>query len=145
MLALDGDSQGRGPVAILDRLPNSFDEVHVFVDEDALGLEESSLDLLQTWVSQMGFDAASLSIARLACWIDDLPTDAATQVEFAEQAFMDSRIARRVDRFLKHRKGGVVVAEQHLVALARLVVFYARSSVWRIPLRLRGCFLSERC
>ena len=123
-LALDGDTAGQGPIAVLNRLPDSFDQFGVFVDERHLGLPVSDLAGLEFVVRCLGFESAALVVAKLGIWIDDLSFDKAAQLEFASQVFSD-RAAAKIAEFLDPHDRAVVLAEQHLIALARLLVLHA--------------------
>ena len=125
-LALDGDERGRGPIAVLNRLPGSIEQFGVFVDEEALGLEVSTLASLEHLVAQIGFEPAVAGLANVAIWIDGLSFHAGSQMQMARQIFSLDWIVDRIARFLAPQERGVVVAEQHLAALHRLLVLHAR-------------------
>jgi hypothetical protein len=127
-VALDGDRSGQGPVAILNQLPASVEQFGVFVDEAALGLRVSTLPSLEALVAQIGFEPAVAGLANVAIWVDDLPFDAAAQMNLAREIFSVDWIAERIGEFLAPRDRAVVVAEQHLVALSRLLVLHAREA-----------------
>ena len=125
-VALDGDPSGRGPIAVLNRLPGSFEQFGVFVDETAVGLPTSSLSGLEALVKKIGFEPAVAGLANVAIWIDDLPFDISSQMELARQIFCVDWIVERIESFLRPHPRAVVVAEQHVVALNRLLVLHAR-------------------
>jgi hypothetical protein len=118
------------PLAVLHDVPSFHTQVKVFVDEDALGLPRTSLAEAVAASRHLGFEPSAVALGVLSAWVDASPYSTAAHVAISECIFGDPRLVEAIRQALRRREGTVVFAEQHLVALARLVVLYAEDRSW---------------
>lgn len=127
-LALDGDELGRGPIAILNELPSSFEQFAISVDEAALGKVVFTRERLERLVGRLPFEAAARGVSFLGIWIDDYPMESEAQLALVRQVYSISDVAERIAEVLSPYERVVVISEQQLTAFARLLVLRGRDT-----------------
>ncbi len=77
------------PVAVIERLPTSADQLIGALNEEELGLPASSLDELLEWARLLPFEPLMLLLARVAAEVWHVRDDADAQLQIL--ASMDCR------------------------------------------------------
>ena len=116
------------PVAVVDRLPTSADQMVGALNEEELGLPPASLDELLDWARLLPFEPLMLLFGRIAARIWHMRDDAAAQLRLMESWRMPNLLAAATAAMERDRGGMrmVVFAEQYLTALQRVLVDRAR-------------------
>jgi hypothetical protein len=122
-----GSSPAGEPVlAPLTRLPSAFEQVGVFVDEHALGIEPLSPSDVEALMRHVGFEPAVWGLAAVLRTIDNLDRTPAAQLALARKIYADDNVVALIASALNAGRGDVVLAEQQVVALTRLAILVAR-------------------
>lgn len=117
---------GEAVLAPLKALPSAFEQVGVFVDERALGIEPLSPEDVEALMREVGFEPAAWGLAAILRALDNVERTPAAQFVLARKIYADDVVVALVGDALRARRGDVVLAEQQLAALARLAVMVAR-------------------
>lgn len=117
---------GEAVLAPLKRLPSAFEQVGVFVDEHALGIQPLAPTDVEALMSLVGFEPAVWGLAAVLRTIDNVDRTPAAQLALARKIYADDHVVALIADALNARRGDVVLAEQQLVALARLAILVAR-------------------
>jgi hypothetical protein len=116
------------PVAVVDALPVSADQLAGALNEAELGLEVSTLEQLVELVRLLPFERSFLLIARVAAALADVRENAAAQLEIARSWDVPGLPEAIEDVLGRHEREGrrlVIFAEQYLTVLHRLLVEHA--------------------
>lgn len=125
-LQVGTSATGEAVLAPLTRLPSAFEQVGVFVDENALGIEPLAPSDVEALMRQVGFEPAVWGLAAVLRTIDNVERTPAAQLALARKIYADDNVVALIAGALNAGRGDVVVAEQQLVALARLAILVAR-------------------
>jgi hypothetical protein len=109
------------PVAVVEQLPVSADQMGGAINEEELGLPPADLDELIEKVRALPFEHAFLLSARIAAEVWHMREDADRQLELV-RAFNMPNLVARLEEVLPVRDGRarrVVFAEQYLTVLER--------------------------
>jgi hypothetical protein len=112
---------------IMANPPSSFDQIRTYIDEDGLGLPVSSFEDLIDAVGHLSFEVGMVALSQLSAHVMQMRGDFDAQVELAEAVFGDPELVERIARMAKTVGGALeIFPEQHITALQRLLVLYAR-------------------
>jgi hypothetical protein len=117
------------PVAVVDRMPLSADQLAAALNEEELGLEPATLEQLIGTVERLPFERSFLLLARLAAALWHVRENARAQIELVAGFEMPVLLERVTELVAQHEARGsrlVVFAEQYVTALQRLLVDHAR-------------------
>jgi hypothetical protein len=117
------------PVAVVDRVPGSADQLAGAINEEELGLTPSTFDELVDTVRLLPFEHSFLLAARLAAALWQVREDAQAQLELVRGFEMPALADRVAELVAQHNaRGGrlVVFAEQYITALERLLIDHGR-------------------
>lgn len=117
------------PVAIVDEMPLSADQLAAALNEEEFGLEPATLEQLIGTVEHLPFEHSFLLLARLAAALWHVREDAKAQIELVAGFEMPVLLERAAELVAQHEARGsrlVVFAEQYVTALERLLVDHAR-------------------
>jgi hypothetical protein len=113
------------PVAVLDALPISADQLAGAINEEELGIEPATIEELIETVRRLPFEHSFLLLARLGAAVWHVPEDGQAQLALVV-GFDMPELAERVSRLLTERDRRLVVfAEQYFTALQRLLIDHA--------------------
>ena len=113
------------PVAVVDSLPMSADQLAGALNEAELGMQPSTLEQLVSLVATLPFERCFLLAARLQATLAGVREDAAAQVEIVRSwgvPGVADAIAAVVQRHEAEGRRLVIFAEQYLTVLQRLLV-----------------------
>lgn len=112
------------PIAVVERLPTSADQMLGALNEEELGLPASSLEDLLEWGRLLPLEPAMLLLARIAAALWHVPVDAEAQLQIIASMDMPNLLAAADAAIYRDRDGTrvVVFAEQYVTALQRVVV-----------------------
>ena len=113
-------------LAPLTRLPSAFEQVGVFIDEHALGIEPLAPDDVEALMRHVGFEPAVWGLTAVLRTIDNVERTPAAQLALARKIYADDNVVASIAGALHAGRGDVVLAEQQLVALARIAILVAR-------------------
>jgi hypothetical protein len=116
------------PVAVVDTLPMSADQLAGALNEAELGLEVSTLEQLVELVRLLPFERSFLLVARLAAALSDMREDASAQLELVrtwDVPGLPDAIEQVLRRHEAEGRRLVIFAEQYLTVLQRLLVEHA--------------------
>ena len=114
------------PVAVVDGLPGSEDQLWARPNERELGLTPSDLGFLAGEAAQIPFEPAMLAIARLAAADWHIPLDATAQLALAESFFDGAGVVDLLRAWVQAEPQRVVFSEQQFFVVQRLLIEYAR-------------------
>jgi hypothetical protein len=113
---------------VVDQLPMSADQFAGAMNEEELGLPQSTLPDLIALVSSLPFERSFLFVSRLLATLDDIREDAHAQLDVVRSWDIPGA-AQALETIVKrHEAEGrkiVVFAEQYLTVLQRLLVEHA--------------------
>lgn len=116
------------PVAVVDALPTSADQLAGALNEEELGLDVSTLEQLVGLVRLLPFERSFLLVARLAAALTHVREDAEAHLELVRRWEVPG-LAEAIERVLRrHEAEGprlVILAEQYLTVLQRLLIEHA--------------------
>jgi hypothetical protein len=118
------------PVAVVEQLPVSADQMGGAINEEELGLPPADLDELIARVRELPFEHAFLLIARIAAAVWHMREDAERQLELV-RTFKMPNLVDRLERVLPVRDSRarrVAFAEQYLTVLQRVLTQHARDA-----------------
>lgn len=118
------------PIAVLREVPSFFDQMKAVLGEAALDLPRMSTARAVALMEMLGFETAAWGISVLGRWIDATPVTADAQLALAEVTFGNPLIVQAIADAMRRGEGDAFVAEQHLMALARLAVLHANPGTW---------------
>jgi hypothetical protein len=116
------------PVAVIEQLPVSADQIGGAINEEELGLPPADLNELIERTQELPFEHSFLLIARIAAYVWHMREDANRQLDLVRTFNMPNLVAR-LEQVLPVRDGRahrVVFAEQYLTVLKRTLVQHAR-------------------
>src|SRR6266496_988229 len=114
-------------LVVFGQLPSSFEQMRVFMSEEALGLPESTPEDLQTLISELSFEICFLALAQLGAHITHRRGNTEAQLELAQLIFGDQRLVARIRRMSREVGDNLeVFPEQHTTAVQRLLVLHAK-------------------
>lgn len=116
---------GEAVLAPLRALPSAFEQVGVFVDEHALGIEPLAPEQVEALMHEVGFEPAVWGLAAIARTIENVARTPTAQLALARKIYADDHVVALFADALRARRGDVVLAEQQLTALARLAIMSA--------------------
>jgi hypothetical protein len=117
------------PIAVMDEMPLSADQLAAALNEEELGLEPATLEQLIGTVERLPFEHSFLLIARLAAALWHVREDAQAQIQLVAIFDMPVLLERVAELVTQHEaRGGrlVVFAEQYVTTLQRLLIDRAR-------------------
>jgi len=117
------------PVAIVDAMPLSADQLAAALNEEELGLEPATLEQLIGTVERLPFEHSFLLLSRLAAALWHVREDAQGQIELVagfEMPVLLDRVTELVAQYEARGSRLVVFAEQYVTALQRLLIDHAR-------------------
>jgi hypothetical protein len=117
------------PVAVVEEMPLSVDQLAAALNEEELGLEPATLEQLTGTVERLPFEHSFLLLSRLAAALWHVRENAQAQIELAAGFDMPVLVARVTELVAQHEARGsrlVVFAEQYVTALQCLRVVHAR-------------------
>jgi hypothetical protein len=117
------------PVAVMDEMPLSADQLAAALNEEELGLEPATLEQLIGTVERLPFEHSFLLLARLAAALWHVREDAQAQIQLVARFDMPVLLERVAELVAQHEARGsrlVVFAEQYITALQRLLIDHAR-------------------
>ena len=117
------------PVAVMDEMPLSADQLAAALNEEELGLEPATLEQLIGTVERLPFEHSFLLLARLAAALWHVREDAEAQIQLVGGFDMPVLLDRVAEIVAQHEARGsrlVVFAEQYITALQRLLIEHAR-------------------
>lgn len=117
------------PVAVIDQMPLSADQLAAALNEEELGLEPATLEQLIGTVERLPFEHSFLLLARLAAALWHVREDAQAQIQLVAGFDMPVLLERVSDLVAQHEARGsrlVVFAEQYITTLQRLLIDHAR-------------------
>jgi hypothetical protein len=115
------------PVAVVEQLPTSADQMGGAINEEELGLPSTDLDGLIEGARALPFEHTFLLVARIAAEVWHMREDAERQLALVRTFDMPDLVAR-LEEVLPVRDGRaqrVVFAEQYLTVLQRILVQHA--------------------
>jgi hypothetical protein len=116
------------PVAVIDSLPLSSDQLAGALNEEELGLEVSTLEQLVELARLLPFERSFLLTARLAAALSHVREDSEAQLELV-RGWDVPGLTEAIEQVLRrHETEGrrlVIFAEQYLTVLQRLLVEHA--------------------
>jgi hypothetical protein len=118
------------PVAVMEEMPLSADQLAAALNEEELGLEPATLEQLIGTVERLPFEHSFLLLARLVAALWHVREDAQAQIQLVAGFDMPVLLERVAELVAQHEARGsklVVFAEQYITALQRLLVEHARS------------------
>ena len=119
------------PVAVLEQMPLSADQMGGAINERELGLEPpADIAELVGKVEPLPFESAFLLVARIVAEVWHMREDAERQLELVRTFNMPNLVAR-LEQALRQRDGCArrfVFAEQYLTVLQRVLVEHAREA-----------------
>jgi hypothetical protein len=118
------------PVAVVEQLPVSADQLGGAINEEELGLPPADLDELIERAQELPFEHSFLLVARIAAEVWHMREDADRQLALVRTFDMQGLVAR-LEQVLPVRDGRarrVVFAEQYLTVLQRMLVQHARDA-----------------
>jgi hypothetical protein len=115
-----------GPVAVVDGLPGSEDQLWARPNERELGLTPSDLAYLVGEARQIPFEPAMLAIARLAAANWHIPLNADAQLALAEGFFDGAAVVDLVRTWVRAAPRRVLFSEQQFFVVQRLLIEHAR-------------------
>lgn len=113
------------PIAVVDRMPMSADQMAGALNEEELGLDVSTLERLENLVATLPFERAFLLVSRLAAELADVREDAAAQLEIVRGWDVPPLADAIAEALARHEAEGrrlVIFAEQYLTVLQRLLI-----------------------
>ncbi len=116
------------PVAVVDKMPLSTDQLAAALNEEELGLEPATLEQLMGTVERLPFEHSFLLLSRLMAALWHVREDAQAQIEFVGGFDMPVLLEQVTELVAQHEARGsrlVVFAEQYITALQRLLVDHA--------------------
>jgi hypothetical protein len=116
------------PVAVVEQMPLSADQMGGAINEEELGLPPADLDELIERVGELPFEHAFLLIARIAAEVWHMREDAERQLSLVRRFNMPN-LVERLEQVLPVQDGRArrfVFAEQYLTVLQRVLVDHAR-------------------
>jgi hypothetical protein len=114
------------PVAVVDGLPGSEDQLWARPNERELGLTPSDLAYLIGEAEQIPFEPAMLAVARLAAANWHIPLDAEAQVTLAEGFFDGAPVVDLLRTWVRVEPRRVLFSEQQFFVVQRLLIDHAR-------------------
>jgi hypothetical protein len=117
---------GEPVLAPLSRLPSAFEQVGVFVDEHALGIQPLAPVEVEALIREVGFEPAVWGLAALLRAIDNIERTPGAQLALARKIYADDHVVALIADALNAGRGDVVLAEQQLVSVTRLAILAAR-------------------
>jgi hypothetical protein len=117
------------PVAFMDEMPLSADQIAAALNEEELGLEPATLEQLIGTVERLPFEHSFLLLARLAAALWHVREDAQAQIELVAGFDMPVLLERVAELVAQHEARGsrlVVFGEQYITTLERLLIDHAR-------------------
>jgi hypothetical protein len=118
------------PVAVVEQLPLSADQMGGAINEEELGLPPADLDELIARARELPFEHAFLLVARIAAEVWHTREDAERQLTLVRKFNMPN-LVERLEEVLPVRDGRArrfVFAEQYLTVLQRILVQHARDA-----------------
>ncbi len=122
-----GSNRGSPLLMIVGRRPSSFEQMRVFIDEEAVGLVRSTPAEVETLAGQLSFETPMIGLAQLAAAVFHIRGDTAAQVALAETIFGSRAIVAGIQKMAREVGEHLeVFPEQHITSLQRLLVLHAR-------------------
>lgn len=121
--------QDLAPVAVMDKMPLSADQLAAALNEEELGIEPATLEQLIGTVERLPFEHSFVLLARLAAALWHVREDAQAQVQLVARFDMPVLLERVAELVTQHEARGsrlVVFAEQYITTLQRLLIDHAR-------------------
>jgi hypothetical protein len=118
------------PVAFMDEMPLSADQLAAALNEEELGLEPATLEQLIGTVARLPFEHSFLLVARLAAALWHVREDAQAQIQLVASFDMPVLLERVSELVAQHEGRGsrlVVFAEQYVTTLQRLLIDHAQA------------------
>jgi hypothetical protein len=109
------------PVAIGDVGVSDLEQIAVYIDEEALHIEPSSLHKLREVAGQLNFEAAMLGTAQVAGKLQAFRGEREAQLRMAREIF-PSPFIQRIQAFFSEHDHAELFAEQQVFILQRLLV-----------------------
>jgi hypothetical protein len=119
------------PVAVVEHMPLSADQMGGAINERELGLEPpADLAELVEKVEQLPFESAFLLVARIAAVVWHVREDVERQLDLVRTFDMPNLVARLEETVAVHdgRARRFVFAEQYLTVLQRILIEHAREA-----------------
>jgi len=117
------------PVAVVDQMPLSADQLAAALNEEELGLEPATIEQLIGTVERLPFEHSFLLLARLAAALWHVREDAQAQLQLVAGFDMPVLLENAAELVARHEARGsklVVFAEQYITTLQRLLIDNAR-------------------
>jgi hypothetical protein len=116
------------PVAIGETGVSDLEQIAVYIDEEALHIEPSSLHKLREVAGQLNFEAAMLGTAQVAGKLQAFRGEREAQLRMAREIF-PSPFIERIEAFFSEHENAELFAEQQVFILQRLLVERATGTV----------------
>ena len=116
------------PIAIGETGVSDFEQIAIYLDEEALHIEPSSLDKLREVASQLNFEAAMLGTAQVSGKLQAFRGEREPQLRMAREIF-PSPFIERIEAFFTEHENAELFAEQQVFILQRLLVENATGAV----------------
>ena len=102
--------------------PSGYDQVGMFLAEEMISDVRSSLERVQSELSEFPFENAMVLLGRWAAVAKEIANDRGAQMRFAGSIFPRSAILRQVGSAFAEHDSMVFLSEQQLLILQRLVI-----------------------
>lgn len=123
----DGIPIPEDAIFIMANPPSAFEQMRVVIDENGLGLRQSTPAELREMAAALCFENGMVALARMSAHAWHIKGDMQAQLKLAPEIFGDPRLVARIRLLAKGEPERLeIFPEQHSTALARLLVLYAR-------------------
>lgn len=106
--------------------PTGLDQIAVYFAESEAGMEPSRLRHVRAHLAEVAFEPAMLGLARVAARAWAIRGDKAAQLRLAEEVFQGHAALSSMRSFMGKHENAVIIAEQHVFVVMRLLIERAR-------------------
>lgn len=125
----DGTPISRDAFFVMAEPPSSAAQMRVVLEEDGVGLSQSSPDDLTQLVGELNFEIGMLAVSKLSSHVSHIRGDTDAQLALAPEIFGDRDLADAIARLARSEDGLLeIFPDQHAAILQRLLVLSGRDA-----------------